>query len=121
MIFFIILYIFSVIGYLGSGLFIYVNFDTNEFNKIRYYFEKLLIKLFYKNNKNDCELEDGIIWYKKCEWKNGNPYCQSKIYYESDNWNSNYQPFLSIFELLSLIFWPIWILINLIIGAFYDD
>lgn len=118
---FIIVYIFALIGYFGIGILTYINFDNHQFNKLGFFFEKGLIKLFYKNNENDCELINGKIWYKICEWENGVPNYQSKIYYESDKWNANYQPLLTIFELICLIFWPIWILINLIINAFNDD
>lgn len=118
---FVLIYIFALIGYFGVGILLYVNFDDERFNKIGFFFTKFLTKLFYKNNEKDCDLEDGRLWYKICEWRNCAPNYQSKIYYESDKWNANYQPFLSIFELISLVFWPIWMLINLIIGAFYDD
>lgn len=118
---FVLIYIFALIGYFGVGILVYVNFDDYQFNKTEFFFKNFLIKLFYKNNEKDCDLEDGRLWYKTREWRNGTPNYQSKIYYESDKWNTNYQPFLSIFELINLIFWPVWILINLIIGAFYDD
>ena len=118
---FVLIYIFALIGYFGVGIFTYVNFDNYEFNKLGFYFERALIKLFYINNEKDCELINGQIWYRTCEWRNGTPNYQSKIYYESDKWNANYQPCLTIFELLCLIFWPAWMLINLTINAFNDD
>ena len=121
MFWFIIIYIFALIGYFGTGIFIYVNLDDKDFNKIGFFFERFLEKLFYKNNKNDCEYIDKILWYKSCEWVNGIAKYQNKIYYDTNIWNQNYMPFLSIFELLCLVFWPIWILVNLFIGAFYDD
>ena len=118
---FICIYLFALIGYFGIGIIVYVNFDNYNFNKIDYYFEQFLMKLFYRNNKDNCEIEDGQVWYKTCEWHNGIPKYQNKIYYESELWNSSYAPFDTIFELVCLTFWPIWILINLIINSFNDD
>ena len=44
---FVLIYIFALIGYFGVGIFTYVNFDNSEFNKLGFYFERALIKLFY--------------------------------------------------------------------------
>jgi hypothetical protein len=106
---FIIIYIFAVIGYFGVGLITIINLEDYKFNKTSYYFRKLLILIYYKNNKRNSYYENDILWYN------------NKIYTESNIWKKYYIPFESIFELCCLLFWPIWLIINLIINAFNDD
>lgn len=106
----ILFYIFAFIGYFFTGLFIYINFEDTIFNKLLFYFDKFLEKIFYKNNKEHCYYnDDNILFY------------EHNIYWESKIWNKHYKPYEMIFEFICLLCWPIWVLINLIIGAFYDD
>jgi len=109
--YFIVVYLFALIGYFGTGILIYVNFDTAEFNKLETAFNKMLRYIFYKCNKD------------KCQWDKDHKmlYHNGVEYYESSVWNESYEPFNTIFELICILIWPVWIAINLIINSFNDD
>ena len=111
LIFTIIVYIFALIGYLGVGIFFIINLEDYKFNKTSYYVRKLLTFIFYKNNKEKCyyDKENNILWFNNC------------IYTDSKIWKISYIPFETIFEIICLLFWPIWLIINLIINSFNDD
>ena len=110
MILFILVYIFSVIGYIGSGLFIYLNLDTYKFNKLGIFVNNILKYIFYNFNKDKCFYsEDNVLFYEKY------------AYYESELWKQKYELFNTLFEVICILFWPIWILINIIIDAFNDN
>ena len=110
-VFLIFFYIFAIIGYIGCGLAAYVNLDDNGFDKLGEYLHRFLKHIFYKNNKQDCSWnkEHTVLFYKTQE------------YFESKIWKENYELVETIFDFICITFWPIWILINLIINAFYDD
>ena len=74
-IFCVLIYIFALIGYFGTGLILFLHLNTYEFNKLGTFFNI-------------------IINRKKYEFP---------------------------FDVICITFWPLWILINLIINAFYDD
>lgn len=74
-IFFMLIYIFALIGYFGIGLVLFLHLNTYKFNKFGSFCKK-------------------IIKYKKYEFP---------------------------LDLMCIIFWPLWIFINLTINAFYDD
>lgn len=105
---FIIVYIFALIGYFTIGILIYINLDNTSFNRIYNYFHKALTNLFYKNNKENCYLNNNYLYYN------------STYYLESTIWKANYMPFDSIFELLCLLFWPVWLLINFLIMLYIN-
>lgn len=105
----IIIYFFAITGYLFSGVFLYITLDDIGFNRLHMFFHNMLTNIFYKSNKEDCEYYKDYLFYKH------------NLYTDTSLWRNNYNIYETILDLICLILWPLWILINLIIGAFYDD
>jgi len=106
---FIIIYTFAIIGYFGVGIFLLISFDDILFDKVSFYFQNFMKTIFYKNNKDNCYLKFDQLFYK------------NQIYTDSLLWKEYYEPYEVLFEIICFVCWPIWLIVNLLINAFYDD